>query len=799
MNSSANDMTRFKELLNSHEEWLMQRLLYHAKRVIDIGDGASVKEAWLRCVRGLSGALIKGLETKYPDFEFKQGDDFRHDPLCAFIVDTAIRHRERGISLEMFHALMVYYKQAWLDLVSYAGFEAEYETECLEYVTRMFDRMMVAFCAEWAETDQSKLIEELQSRNRAMSREKDRYLTIFEGVPNPVFILDEQNRIADLNLAASVMLNVSETQGAQYYLKTVTLASDLQTEKEAADETSKILMGKPVIEIFPWLEHDLDQFIAGSDSSICVEKEVRTPEETRYFNVELSRILDMREVFGGVIIILEDITAQKQAAKELRLAKEAAEAASHAKSDFLSNMSHELRTPLNGVLGYAQILSRDKTLSPIQKDGLDVIYSSGSHLLTLINDILDLSKVEAGKLELFPSDFHLQTFLDELAGIIGMRAEQGHVLFRYRALTPLPQGVYADEKRLRQVLINLLGNAVKFTREGSVTLSVSEISMRKAKNNGDQGISQIRFEVTDTGVGMRPEQLEKIFEPFKQIGDKHSRAAGTGLGLSISRKLVKMMESEINVTSEYGKGSTFWFDVELPVVHAEAIETRAPETREIIGYEGERIKVVVADDELSNRMIFVSLLEPLGFEIAGLVENGQELVQKAREIKPHLILTDIIMPVMTGIEAVQQIRQISELQDTIIIAASASAFKKDEEKSRIAGCDEFLAKPINANQLIDVIGTHLKLKWIYKETETAESAPEQAGAEGPLVAPPKEVLEALYEMVMMGSMRRIREEAVELENLDAKYIPFARKLQTLVKRFKDEELLNLIRQHLELS
>lgn len=209
MSSSSNDMARLEELLGSHEDWLIKRLLYYARRVIDIGDGASVEEAWRRCVRGLSGALIKGLHTRYPDFEFRQGEDFRHDPLCAFIVNTAIRHRERGIGLDMFHALMVYYKQAWLDLVRHGGLEADYEAVCLQYVTRMFDRMMVAFCAEWAETDQDKRIEELQVRNRALSREKDRYLTIFEGVPNPVFIIDEQNRIVDLNLAASVMLDIS--------------------------------------------------------------------------------------------------------------------------------------------------------------------------------------------------------------------------------------------------------------------------------------------------------------------------------------------------------------------------------------------------------------------------------------------------------------------------------------------------------------------------------------------------------------------------------------------------------------
>lgn len=226
-------------------------------------------------------------------------------------------------------------------------------------------------------------------------------------------------------------------------------------------------------------------------------------------------------------------------------------------------MSHELRTPLNGILGYAQILVRNKGLSSQQAEGLNIIQQSGDHLLTLINDILDLSKIEARKMELYAAAFQLPNFLESIAGITSMRAQEKDVTFVYEHKNTLPSGVEADEKRLRQILINLLGNAVKFTDDGQVTLIVSVL------NDTQQTPKQIRFEVIDTGVGMTPEQLEKIFLPFEQVGDIDSRAAGTGLGLAISRQLVELMDSELHVKSELEKGSTFWFDLSLPVVAAD--------------------------------------------------------------------------------------------------------------------------------------------------------------------------------------------------------------------------------------
>ena len=469
--------------------------------------------------------------------------------------------------------------------------------------------------------------------------------------------------------------------------------------------------------------------------------------------------------------------------QELETAKEVAEFASHAKSDFLSSMSHELRTPLNGILGYAQILKRDEELSTQQLDGLNIIQQSGQHLLTLINDILDLSKIEARKMELYASAFHLPNFLDSLAGIINMRAQEKDTTFVYERNNYLPYGVEADEKRLRQVLINLLGNAVKFTDQGTVILRVRVL-------NDTPTPKQIRFEVIDSGVGMTPEQLEKIFLPFEQVGDTERRAAGTGLGLAISRQLVELMDSELHVKSELEKGSTFWFDLTLPVVTAEA-ELKSSRIEKIIGYKGKRRKVLVVDDKHENRLVLHGMLEPLGFEVIKAV-NGKEEIEKAQEIKPDIILTDLVMPVMTGFEAVQKIRQMPELKNVIIIAVSASVFEADQEKCRIVGFNDFLPKPIEVDKLFGLMEKLLKLEWVYLEPNIIEES-----SEGQLVPPSPEEIAFLFELAMDGDMRGIRKRVSLMEQKTPKLIPFARKLQNLAKGFQDKQILALIEQFKE--
>ncbi len=495
--------------------------------------------------------------------------------------------------------------------------------------------------------------------------------------------------------------------------------------------------------------------------------------------------------------VVERTRELKSAKEEAEAAKKTADTANHAKSEFLANMSHELRTPLNGILGYAQILQRDKTASSKQQDGISIIYQCGSHLLTLINDVLDISKIESQKLELYLTDFHFENFLLGVREICSIKAEQKEIDFSYQALNHLPTAIHTDEKRLRQVLINLLGNAIKFTDKGGVTFKVGVIGNGSLViGNGQEQlpIHKIRFLVEDTGVGMTNQQLTKIFLPFEQVGDSLRKAEGTGLGLAISHQIVKMMGGEIKVESTYGEGSKFWFDLDL----AEAtdwIELESKFEQNVIGYQGEQQKILIVDDRWENRAVIVNLLEPLGFQMIQ-ASNGQEGLEKAREFQPDLIITDLTMPVMNGFEMTQSLRELAEFKNALIIASSASVFSFDRQKSREAGCNDFLPKPVQARELIEQLQHYLGLEWIYETKDNSKLVVQTQDTStqiGEMVIPSAEELTALYHAANGGYALRIAEEANRIKQLDTKYTAFANQVLKLAEEFDDEAIANLVK------
>ncbi len=484
----------------------------------------------------------------------------------------------------------------------------------------------------------------------------------------------------------------------------------------------------------------------------------------------------------GLFGIVRDFTERKQMELDLQHAKDAAEVANRAKSAFLAKMSHELRTPLNGILGYAQILRRDNSLTEEQREGIHIIERSGEYLLALINDILDLAKIEAGKTELFPIIVPVAEFLREVEHLFQMRAAQKGIRFSYQTLSELPMAIEVDETRLRQVLINLLGNAFKFTERGEVTLSVASTE------------GELCVQVIDQGCGIATADLDKIFLPFQQVGDKKYWGQGTGLGLPITKKLVEMMGGELRVTSTLGQGSTFSVLLKLSQVpnllHPRA-DSKLPK---IIGYQGRPRTVLVIDDNLVNRSVLVKLLTSLGFTTLEAVD-GQDGLNKAQEIPSiDLILIDLVMPVLDGFAVIQQVRQIPHCQTTVLIAVSASAFETDRQKTLDLGCQDFIAKPVKFEEFLERLRIDLNLTWRYDQTITVSTSSEVSIL--PIEVPPVELTSTqvtdLLHLARSGDVGGVMDYTEGLAKVDEALANFARYIHQLAEQFEIGKICEIL-------
>ncbi len=398
----------------------------------------------------------------------------------------------------------------------------------------------------------------------------------------------------------------------------------------------------------------------------------------------------------------------------LEKTKEAAEVANRAKSEFIANMSHELRTPLNAVLGFTQLMTRDSNLTTKQQKNLEIINRSGEHLLSLINDILNLSKIESGRMTLNPSSFALHRLLKTIEEMFKLKAEKKGLELCWEYSLDLPEYVKTDQQKLRQVLMNLLSNAIKFTEEGRVIVRISSV-------RGEESSIIINGEIEDTGNGIAPEELKTLFEPFVQTVTGQKIQEGTGLGLTISRKFIQLMGGELTISSLLGQGTIAKFDFVVEPSTMEAIEKSTP-SQKVIGLKPDQPKyrILVVDDRWENRQLLLQLLESVGLEVCE-AENGQEAISLWSSWQPHLIWMDMRMPVLDGYQTTQKIRSHAQGKATIIIALTASAFEEKRDAVLAAGCDDYVRKPFRESIIWDKMAEYLNLSYVYSENESSSN------------------------------------------------------------------------------
>ena len=541
-------------------------------------------------------------------------------------------------------------------------------------------------------------IEERKLLEQKLRSSEEKLRAVFEAMTDIVLVMDAQAR----------NIEVAPTNPGRLY------EPDNEAIRQTIDrffqENSQIWLSKV-------------QQALSTQQTITFDYTLTIDRQEEWFSASISPMSDSQAIW-----VARNISPRKRAEAAMLKATEAAKAANRAKSRFLANMSHELRSPLNAILGFAQLMTRVPNQSPEQQENLDIITRSAEHLLSLINNILSFAKIEAGRTTLNPRNFDLFELLQDLEDMFRLKAKEKQLELRFERSPQVPQYVRTDDVKLRQITINLLNNGIKFTETGRVWVKVSTEPPEGWQGKTPTSIApplhkaRLYFEVTDTGVGIAPEELKLLFEPFVQTQTGQNAHEGTGLGLSIAHQFVQLMGGQMTVESEVGRGTRFVFDIAIDIIEAMALPPQQP-ARRVVGLAQNQspYRLAIVDDNWSNRQLLVRLLAPLGFEVRE-AKNGQEAIELWEHWEPHLIWMDMRMPVMDGYEATKRIKATTKGQATAVIALTASTLEEERAIVLSTGCDDFVRKPFRESEIFETMRKHIGVRYIYSNTDASPSS-----------------------------------------------------------------------------
>lgn len=689
--NNPNKAGDFIRLLKENEEWLMNRILDYAKKTDFTKYTSTLQEAWRQSISGLTESLIQAVKMyglNIPDLH--PDDNYSEDPVSSFGLLEAKKHRIRGVNLTMFLGLMKYYQQSYLDLIAEQKFVKSQESLINQFIMRCFDRIELGFINEWTEIASDNLRNELEASNREMTNEKNKYLTVFESLYTPIILLDENNRVTNFNLAASVLFSDIKVAGQLYY-----------NGENASDSLKEV-------------DEQIRSFTNEENVDQCLETFIETRIGRRFYRVLLKKITDISEKFKGTIVMLEDMTSYKMTTHKLENSKAQAEEADRLKTAFLANMSHEIRTPMNAIVGFTELMINGSYDETERREYLELIRRSSNDLLNIIEDIIDIAKIESKQLKIkykpcspFNMLSDLKIVFDGTLRRLGIHDQVKLIL----NVDPQDRNIIinSDGERLKQVMSNLLNNAAKFTSEGYIEFGFRRLTP-----------SHLHFFVRDSGPGIPDEMKDRIFERFFQVEDHMERNyGGAGLGLAICKNIVELLGGRIWLESNEGVGSDFYFQLPLRSLPKKEMQDATPVER--LEEAGESVDfsehhILIAEDDDVNYIYVSEILGPTGAKVTR-ARNGVEAIRYAESLdKLNVILMDIKMPEIDGLEAT---RYISGVRPEIpVIALTAYAMDGDKKKCLEAGCAGYLTKPVTRELLLKTLMDYLPSTDVARQKST---------------------------------------------------------------------------------